>query len=537
MTLSSSRPENRQEINAAPSFAGKYRLLRLLDRSCPGGLYLVEMVVGGVGQPLALRLLPRKVGRDPVLRDRLLSGIRLSRRAVHPSIAQIRDVGEDAAGHLFFTTDHFPGMTLDSLIRREGRLPPERAVHLALRLLEVLREAHAAGVVHGSLDTSGILVRYEEDRPEISIRDLGLAAALPIRAACRLFPGSTSCLSPERLLDEGLSFSSDTYGVGAVLYECLTGLKPYRGITPAEVLGEQKRRPVTPPGQVFPPLTSFPCLEETLLRSLERNPERRYPTAKSFSEDLRTALRPPGRGLQGGSAPRHPSPSIPPEGISRIRLCRIRNHGRAIRDRRDGKAIFASAFFVLMAAIGALFWFCGDPKKSESLSPSPLPPLLQGVHQAASDVLPRSSGITFWKKGWSEMKNLGKPLDALVSFKKAWEIDRGVGKVPEDEMLLAIVEASGAVGDQEPWSRKLDMEAQELLAREPLDARTVVPLLRLLVQRFDPRRPAWPDRAKTRALFMEANAHNIPGIEASWWEYQEREKKWKASWGNRFPGE
>jgi len=275
------------------TIAGKYRVIKLLGQGGFGSVFLVEIVAGMVGEKLALKLLPAELSQDEKVKGQFLNEIRVAMRMVNKYIIQIRDIGETETGQLYYTMDYCPGETLAVVLKREGRLPPLRAIPVVLRVLEALKTAHAAGVIHRDLKPANVMVFQQNSHETARVLDFGIATA--IRAGKNVqsdgkFLGSPHYMPPEQFLNEELGFYTDTYSVGVILYECLTGQKPYPGRTAQEVYNELKRRPIVPPEQLNPALAAYPNLNNVICRALERNPDLRYPSAKEFFADLKGLL-------------------------------------------------------------------------------------------------------------------------------------------------------------------------------------------------------------------------------------------------------
>jgi len=294
-TPSQKRDKSKDLALVGTVIAGKYRVLELLGQGGFGSVFLVEIMAGMVGEKLALKLIPADLSGDEKIKSQFLNEIRVAMRMVNKYIVQIRDVGETETGQLYYTMDYCPGETLASILRREGKLPPLRAIPIALRVLEALKTAHAAGVIHRDLKPANVMVFQQDSHETVRVLDFGIATAISAgRSSGSSFVGSPHYMPPEQFLNETLGYYTDTYSVGVILYETMTGQKPYPGRTPQEVYNELKRRAVVPPDQVNPQIAAYPGLSGVITRSLERNPDLRYPSAKDLFNDLKAILE--GRG-------------------------------------------------------------------------------------------------------------------------------------------------------------------------------------------------------------------------------------------------
>jgi tetratricopeptide (TPR) repeat protein len=274
------------------TLGGKYRVLGSLGQGGFGSVYLVEIAAGMVGEKLALKLLPSNLSAEEKLRNQFINEIRVAMKLVDKYIIQIRDVGITGDGRLYYTMDYSPGETLKEILQREGRLAPPRAIPLVLRVLRGLQTAHGQGVIHRDLKPANLIVESRNGVETVRILDFGIATAVESRSTQERgkFVGSPNYMPPEQFLNEQLGFYTDLYAVGVVLYECLTGQKPYLGSTPQEVFNDMKSRRVVPPDEFVPSLRDHANLVPIILKALERNPENRYQSSKQFFNDLNSVL-------------------------------------------------------------------------------------------------------------------------------------------------------------------------------------------------------------------------------------------------------
>ncbi len=339
------------------TIAGKYKVLNVLGQGGFGSVFLVEIVAGMVGEKLALKLIPPELSGDPKIKDQFLNEIRVAMRMVNKYVVQIRDVGETDGGQLYYTMDYCPGDTLAAVIKREGKLDPTRAISIALRILEALKTAHAAGVVHRDLKPANVMVLTQDTYETVRVLDFGIATALNSgRTGESGFVGSPHYMPPEQFINGELGFYTDTYAVGVILYECLTGEKPYKGSTAQEVYNDLKSRPVVPPAELNPDLSAQPGLSDLIARALERNPDLRFPTAKDMFGELKAVL-------DGKYAP--PQKAAP--------AAAIRRRPASIAPRRTSSFVPGLAIGAGIAVLGILAFIFANSSKPEA-NPQPVQP-------------------------------------------------------------------------------------------------------------------------------------------------------------------
>jgi serine/threonine-protein kinase len=167
----------------------------------------------------------------------------------------------------------------------EGRIGQERALRIALGVLDALDYIHAHGVVHRDLKPENIMV---DDHDNIKLIDFGIASDAAARrltyANFTATLGTPNYISPEQVKGKRGDGRSDIYSVGVILYEMLTGKLPFPGPTPMAAMNDRLLNPPVPPRVADP--TVSPQLQEVIYRALEREPKNRYATAHEFAHDL-----------------------------------------------------------------------------------------------------------------------------------------------------------------------------------------------------------------------------------------------------------
>jgi tRNA A-37 threonylcarbamoyl transferase component Bud32 len=221
-------------------------------------------------------------------RDRFLIEARAVARLRHPNIVQIYEIGE-AGGRQYVTLEMLEGGTLAD--RLKGTTQPARAAaELAATLAMAMHAAHQAGIVHRDLKPANIL--FDSDgTPKIT--DFGLAKLLGVEETHSLtgqIMGTPSYMAPEQAQGDvrAIGPPADTYALGAVLYEMLTGRPPFKGASRMETLHQVVYDDVVPPSRIQPRIPRD--VETICLKCLSKEPARRYATALELAEDLQRYL-------------------------------------------------------------------------------------------------------------------------------------------------------------------------------------------------------------------------------------------------------
>ncbi|MFT3691748.1 MAG: serine/threonine-protein kinase [Kofleriaceae bacterium] len=270
--------------------AGAYVLGACLGRGGMGVVY--EAALGRAN--VAIKLLLPEHQDDPIALRRLRSEGIAARYITHPNVIAVLDVGDPGAATPFIAMERVYGSSLGSVIRMSGPLPARRATLIALQLLAALEAAHAAGVVHGDTKSDNVLLARRGVGETVKLIDFGLAEIhrvdhpppMPMfdRHGQRLTSGTPGYMAPEIIRGEGAIAQSDLYGVGAVMYEMLTGTTPFASAS------AQLSEPLVPPSFRRPDRFIPYDLETAIVRALARDPAARFQTAAELSEALITAL-------------------------------------------------------------------------------------------------------------------------------------------------------------------------------------------------------------------------------------------------------
>jgi serine/threonine protein kinase len=265
----------------------------------PGYELLGELGRGGMGVVLKARQvrLNRLIALKMILAGEFASENDLARfkaeavqlaRLQHPNIVQVYEVGEHH-GRPFFAMEFMDGGSLTKKFAREPQ-PPKVAAELVETLARAAHHAHSRGVVHRDLKPANILLSAD-GTPKIT--DFGLAKGLDSadsRTVSGAILGTPSYMAPEQAAGhtKQVGPAADTYALGAILYEALTGRPPFRAATPLDTVRMVTSVDPVPPSYLIPHLPRD--LETICLKCLQKEPAKRYATAQDLADDLRRFL-------------------------------------------------------------------------------------------------------------------------------------------------------------------------------------------------------------------------------------------------------
>jgi serine/threonine protein kinase len=260
--------------------AGRYRLDALIAR---GGMAEVWSATDRVlGRPVAVKLLHPHLADDADLRARFHHEAIAAARLTHPSIVATFDTCNDA-GTEGIVMELVRGRTLRQYLDERGHLEPVETVHIGSEVASALACAHRAGIVHRDVKPANILL---SDDGRVLVTDFGIAKVLDDADVTRTSTvlGTTKYLAPEQVEGSPVDVRTDVWALGAVLYECATGVAPFRADNPTALALARLQRDPLPASTVRPGVP--PSLDAVLARAMQRTPDRRYATADA----LRAAL-------------------------------------------------------------------------------------------------------------------------------------------------------------------------------------------------------------------------------------------------------
>ena len=267
-------------------FAGRYEIQEELGAGGMGVVY--RAFDREVGETVALKAIRPDVRElDPTLLERFKQELRLARRITHRNVVRTFDLGEVDRIY-YITMEYVRGTTVATLIKEAGRLAVPAALTIGKQVCRALEVAHEAGIVHRDIKPQNLLV---DPTGFLKVTDFGIARlagpetggqALTVEGAV---VGTPQYMAPEQLLGEPVDGRADIYATGAVLFECVTGRRPYEASTPVALLGYYVREEPPPdPASLNPEVPA--AFAKAILRSLERKPADRWASASEFLHAL-----------------------------------------------------------------------------------------------------------------------------------------------------------------------------------------------------------------------------------------------------------
>ncbi len=272
--------------------AGKYELRQQVGRGGMGTVFAGWH--RGLGIDVAVKFLLPELAAQPQASERFLREARACVKIRHPHAVGVYDLDRDpVTGALYMVMDYCEGRPLLSVLAADGPLPVPVAIELSLQILGALEAAHLLGLVHRDIKPSNIMVRESEGRLQVKVLDFGIARACsqaarsemggPLTTRAGAMIGTPGYMSPEQSAGMEVDHRSDLFSTAIVLYEMLTGRRPWEADNPVRLAGALLGEPHTP-------IREYRALPQGLVRAIDRalakDADARFPDARAMREAL-----------------------------------------------------------------------------------------------------------------------------------------------------------------------------------------------------------------------------------------------------------
>ena len=244
-------------------------------------------------RPVAIKRLRPDFSNNPGFRARFSREAQSAGRLSHSAIVAIYDTGEerDATGPSipFIVMELVEGRSLREVLRKEGKIPPWRALEVASAVLDALNCSHEAGIIHRDIKPANVMVTNTGD---VKVADFGIARPVSETAGTVTLAGTVvgtpQYLSPEQGRGEPVDARSDIYSVGCMLYELLVGEPPFTGDSPVSIVVQHVSDAPAPPSAAGPDIST--AIDAIVLKALAKDPADRYQTATEMKADVERVL-------------------------------------------------------------------------------------------------------------------------------------------------------------------------------------------------------------------------------------------------------
>jgi ABC-type transport system substrate-binding protein len=276
-----------------------------------GAMATVYRARGPAGEVVALKVLEQAADGDERFRDRFLRESQIAAALNHPHVVRTLDSGEDR-GRLYLALEIIDGTDLRQQLREHGRLEPDRAVEIIGEVGDALDAAHRAGLVHRDVKPGNILVGRDGTA---YVCDFGLArhvTSVSSLTGDRGFVGTIDYVPPEQIDGTGVDARADVYSLGCVLFECLTGSRPFDRDSELSVVFAHLNEPPPHPTDIRADLPS--AFDDLIETALAKDPARRYSTTADLAKAARAALN--GEVFESRSRRRHTRVAVVAAGLA-----------------------------------------------------------------------------------------------------------------------------------------------------------------------------------------------------------------------------
>src|SRR6266516_2906606 len=513
-----------QEESWVGQSLGPYQIISQLGVGGMGEVYLAQD--GRLGRKVAVKLLPSYFTRDRDRVGRFRQEARAASALNHPNIITIHEIGE-LNDQQFIVTEFIDGETLRERINR-GPLPLNETLDIATQVTSALDAAHKAGIIHRDVKPENIMVRRSG---LVKVLDFGLAkltekpltetndSDVPtlIQTDPQVVMGTVNYMSPEQARGLAMDARSDIFSLGVVLYEMITGRKPFQGQTVADTLIAVLQEEPLPLVQQRPEVPAE--LERIVRRALQKEREKRYQTAeevlhdlKSFDAEIEFAAkleRPATPNASGSidSAARQTAAGMSGESLPRP-ISSAEYIITEIKHNKRGTAIFLLATLIISIAIFRYFHFIDRHKAISSLAVLPFVNvtddpnteyLSDGITESLINNLSRVSHMRIMSRS-SVFRDKGKEPDVQMIGRELGVEAVLTGRVTQhnDELSISI-ELVDARDNSHIWGEQYNRKLSDILAVQQAISREVSEKLRVQLTGEEQKRFSQPATENSEA--------------------------------------
>ncbi|QTD53043.1 serine/threonine protein kinase [Sulfidibacter corallicola] len=259
---------------------GKYELLEVLGRGSMGVVY--KALDPRIGKLAAIKTMNQKILGNPDLQERFFREGAILGQLQHRNIINVYNVGADGDNY-YIAMEYLEGISLDKLVKKEGRLKPVRALELVKQVCDGVYAAHKQSIIHRDIKPANIFITGDD---YVKVLDFGVASFQNSQLTnSGVLLGTINYMAPEQITGVKVDYRSDIFSIGVILYELLSGTNPFLGRnisqTMVRLVNENPK-----------PIPAIPRrLQHILDQALEKERERRYRSCKLMASDIEMVLR------------------------------------------------------------------------------------------------------------------------------------------------------------------------------------------------------------------------------------------------------
>ena len=259
----------------------------LVEQIGVGGMAIVYRAIDQrTGHSVAVKVLRPDLAQDTDYVSRFQREAEAAAKMTHHNIVNLLDVGMDGENR-YLVMEYVQGKTLKQVIQERGRISPDVAAQITIRILSALQHAHSNGIIHRDIKPQNILVNADG---LIKVADFGIARMADSSTITRgdIVMGSVHYFSPEQASGASVDARSDIYSVGVTLYEMLTGRVPFDGDTQVAIAMQHIHSQPQPIESIAPEVPA--SIIHVCMVAMSKDPKYRYQSARDMAADLRMAI-------------------------------------------------------------------------------------------------------------------------------------------------------------------------------------------------------------------------------------------------------
>jgi len=268
-----------------PENYGRYQIVEEIGRGSMGVVY--KAYDPEIDRYIALKVLRHDRVTSKAFLQRFLKEARAIGRLSHPNIVTVYDVGQDH-GTVFIAMELLKGRSLSDLLKK-GALPTDQSIRIGLQVAKALEYAHEHGIIHRDIKPSNIII---SSSGIAKLTDFGIAhiedSNIPRQTQAGEILGTPAYMSPEQILGKSISGCTDIFSLGIVIYEMVTGTRPFNGKNLSAIFNAITTLKPIPPHKVNHSISTG--LSHIVMKCLEKDPAKRFKTATVLAQELEKLL-------------------------------------------------------------------------------------------------------------------------------------------------------------------------------------------------------------------------------------------------------
>ncbi|MBR1629615.1 MAG: Stk1 family PASTA domain-containing Ser/Thr kinase, partial [Lachnospiraceae bacterium] len=269
-------------LNAGTRLGNRYEIIEKIGTGGMSNVYRAKDL--SLNREVAIKVLKEEYANDTAFVTKFRAEAQAAAGLEHPNIVNVYDVGKEGELH-YIVMEHIEGITLKTYISKKGQLSYNEVISIAIQVGRGIEAAHKKGIIHRDIKPQNIMISKEG---KVKVTDFGIAHAVSSNTVSADLMGSVHYSSPEQARNGYVTYSSDIYSLGIVMYEMCTGRVPFDGETTVAIAIQHLQSEMQPPSVYAPNLPI--SLEKIIRKCTMKSPDRRYASIDELLVDLKKAL-------------------------------------------------------------------------------------------------------------------------------------------------------------------------------------------------------------------------------------------------------